>query len=124
MNPETRRTQAVEAHHRAHELEPKGRFTYRGVDYVVAVGGPFRIDVPTTEVERRLREEHPHGYYEFSWALLRDEAPWVGGSNVIDAQHDLLRVESDRERARVNAARKDAEWAIDHGAKETLERDR
>lgn len=116
----------LEKHHRAHELAPVGRYSYRGVDYAVSLGGPFQINYPTTQTEREIQKDHPHGYYEYAWAIFRDDRPWIGGSNIIDKNHDLDKGydEHGRERMRINAARKEAEWAIDSGAKAVLERDR
>lgn len=113
-------SEKLERHHRAHKLSPVGTWTYKGVRYAVAVGGPFEVIVPTKDIEWDIRRDHPNGFYEYSWTLFRDEKPWFGGSNIVDKYHDPEHTDAARERMRVNAARRDAEWAIDN-AKAVLE---
>lgn len=105
-------SEKLERHHRAHKLSPVGTWTHKGVKYAVAVGGPFQVIVPTTELEYALLRDHPNGFYEYSWTLFRGEKPWIGGSNVIDVMHDPEYTVGTREQMRVNAARRDAENAI------------
>lgn len=112
----------VERHQSAHELTPQGKYTYRGVDYTVALGGPFKVWFPVTKAEEWFWKHCPDGYYEFEWVVLKDGEPWIGGSSVIDRYHDieLGYSEADRHRMRVNAARKHCEEAIDNGIRDTL----
>lgn len=126
MNELRRRPEGLERHHLEHGLKQAPRETYRGVDYAVAVGGPFRVTVPVNDYEDLIMRDHPDGYYEIAWALFRDEVPWIGGFNVIDRNHDLDKMwtEHTREKARFNAARAEARWAIDNGAAETLKAER
>lgn len=129
MNDIRNRPEGLERHHSAREFKAAPRESYRGVDYVVAVGGPFKVHGPEgmlSGVERKLKNDHPDGFYEFEWTIFRDEKPWIGGSNVIDKNHDVDKnwTEDMREEARFNAARKDVCWAIDNGAKDTLEMDK
>lgn len=121
-----KRPEGLERHHLEHGLKQAPKESYKGVDYAVAVGGPFQVVVPVDRHESELAKEHPDGYYEIAWALFRDESPWIGGFNVIDKNHDVDKAwtESARERARFNAARQEAQWAIDNGAREVLKAER
>lgn len=124
MNELRRRPLGLERHHIEHGLEGAQRETYKGVDYAVAVGGPFKITVPVNDYEQKISESHPDGYYELAWAVFADEVPYIGGFNVIDKNHDLTKgwTAEARERARFNAARKEVRWAIDNGIREMMER--
>lgn len=121
-----RRPLGLERHHIEHELQGAPRETYKGVDFVVAVGGPFEIHFPTNDLQRDLMREHPDGFYEYAWAVLADEVPLIGGFNVIDKNHDIDQpwTEAAREKARYNAARNAAKWAIDNGIADMMERNR
>ena len=103
----------LELHHQHWKMKPIGSWTHQGVKYAVAIGGPFKIIVPTNEVQHRLRQDHPQGYYEYSWTVFKGDEPWFGGGNVIDVNHDRDHTEHARERMRLNAARAEAQWAID-----------
>jgi len=121
--------ECLEQHHRVHELKSLPRETYRGVDYVVALGELKKVHGPDgmlSDIEQKVKKEHPDGFYEYEWVLFRDEKPWIGGSGMIDKNHDTDKAwdEETREKARFNAVRNAARWAIDNGAKETLEMDK
>lgn len=126
MNELRRRPLGLERHHIEHGLKGAPKESYNGIEYVVAVGGPFEVIVPTSSDEMRLANDHPDGFYEVAWAVLVDEVPYIGGFNTIDKHHDLDQgwTESAREKARYNAARKEARWAIDNGIREMLEKSR
>lgn len=123
------RPEGLEQHHRAREFTAAPRESHNGVEYVVAIGGPFKVHGPDgmlSPIERKLKNDHPDGFYEYEWTIFRDEKPWIGGSNVIDKNHDMDKpwTEEAREKARYNAARRECQWAIDNGAKDTLEMDK
>lgn len=121
---ELRRAPAgVERHYLENGLEPGSRHRYRGVDFVTAQGGPFYVQAPKTDTEWSIWREHPNGYYEVAWAVLKNDVPFIGGINLIDIGHDRDKgwSESERERARWNAAVRLAEQAIDDGIKNALE---
>lgn len=117
------RAAGAERHFAANGLKCGIRESYRGVEFVTAVGGPFRIERPSNEDQRKLANDHPDGFYEYAFVVFKDDKPWLGGFNVIDRYHDLGKgwTENTRERARFNAASREAKMAIDAGIRDYLE---
>ncbi len=102
----------LELHHQANKLQPIGSYWYRGLKYSVAVSPePEKIWFPTKPIQYAIMQEHPNGFYEFAWAIYKDDQPWIAGSNIIDVNHDLEY--TNREQLRINAAKKAARDAID-----------
>ena len=101
----------LEQHHYAHELKPIGKYNHNGIEYALALGGPYRIDYPITELQHAIRKDHGNGFYEFAWVIFKGETPWIEGTNLIDINHDSN--DSNREQLRINAAHNAAHQVID-----------
>lgn len=101
----------ADGHSRLYEMRPMGRWSYRGFDYLVGVGGPF-YDQP---------EEYPTGYYQSVYYILQGERVTSFATQEYDKAKEYLTYDNDK--ARVAACRQTAEQHIEDRlqAREELE---
>ena len=95
----------VEAHTRFYEMNPVGRFTYRGIDYCVGSGGPY-FD---------WKDEFPKGYYQTAYYIMSEDKMVICGDQQYEIGHDQTALLTARETMRINACHKLAREFIDLG---------
>ena len=93
----------LEAHSRANNFTPSGRFNYRGIEYCVAEGGPLHDDPAL----------YPKGYFQTAYYVMKGDTVLLGATQQYDLGHDPMLPFDRRGVARIAACRKAAESFID-----------
>lgn len=97
-----------------HDLKAVKRFDYKGVDVLIAEGGPFYYEYPRNDDERQSKNDFPTGFYETAYAIGLDDDIKFFQPILFDRFHDIQNYsEPARRQLRINSAIKTAKNVID-----------